>query len=130
MFIGTSHTLIIAAALAIAASAAAELVAVEDNEIRTVFVGHEAHPPKPWPVSFGPYEFRADGTYFRQQDLASFHGRYVIANGRICIGPSDGAPANECYKVLRDGSQYLLQDAAGRAGPFPVTLQPITEQNK
>jgi hypothetical protein len=129
MFARSRHILIVAAALVVAGSAAAEQVAVDDNEIRTAFVGHEAHPPKPWPVSFGPYEFRADGTYFRQQDLASFHGRYVIANGRICISPSDGA-GNECYKVLRDGSQYFMQDAAGQAAPFPVTLQPITETAK
>jgi hypothetical protein len=108
----------------------AKATPVEDKDIRTAFVGHEAHPPPPWPVSFGPYEFRADGTYFRQQDLASAMGRYVIANGRICIGAEEGAPANECYKVLRDGSQYFLQNAAGRGAPFPVTLHPITEPAK
>jgi hypothetical protein len=106
---------------------AANAVPVEDRDIRTAFVGHEAHPPQPWPVSFGPYEFRSDGTYFRQQDLASAMGRYVIADGRICIRPAEGAFADECYKVLRDGSQYFLQDAAGRGAPFPVTLHPISD---
>src|SRR5689334_921022 len=63
----------------------ADAVAVPDDEIRAAFVGHEAHPPEPWPVSVGPYEFRADGTYFRQQDLASSYGHYAIKDGRICI---------------------------------------------
>jgi hypothetical protein len=105
----------------------AKAIPVEDKDIRAAFVGHEAHPPQPWPVSFGPYEFRSDGTYFRQQDLASAMGRYVIADGRICIRPAEGAFADECYKVLRDGSQYFLQDAAGRGAPFPVTLHPISD---
>ena len=130
MPVGTFHMRIAAACVAalIAAtegSAAMAQSPVSDDDIRAAFVGHEAHPPLPWPVSFGPYEFHSDGSYFRQQDLASAAGRYVIANGRICIGPGESDPKNECYKVLRDGSQYFLQYDDGRAQPFPVTLHPI-----
>jgi hypothetical protein len=114
----------------------ATAVAVEDKEIRTAFVGHEAHTPGGAAVGVGPYEFRSDGSYFRQQDLVSapVGRRYVIANGRICIGPGPGAPAgataNECYKVLRDGSQYFMQYTAGGIAPFAVTLHPIVEPAK
>jgi hypothetical protein len=103
---------------------AAEVV-VDDNEIRAAFVGREALPPQPWPVNFGPYEFHSDGTFFRQQDLASASGHYVIANGRICIERSERAPATECYRVFREGAQYFLQHDSGGAAPFPITLRPI-----
>jgi hypothetical protein len=100
---------------------------VSDDEIRAAFVGHEAHPPQPWPVSFGPYEFRADGTYFRQQDIASFYGRYVINDGQICISDAQGGPAPQCYKVLRNGSQYYLQYTGAPGAPFEITLHPIPQ---
>jgi hypothetical protein len=146
MLLGTFHiriaaTLVAALIAAMEGSAAMAQTPVSDDDIRAAFVGHEAHPPLPWPVSFGPYEFHSDGSYFRQQDLASAAGRYLIANGRICIGLGDTDPKAEpdpkadpskkpdpnkqCYKVLRDGSQYFLQYDDGRAQPFPVTLHPI-----
>jgi hypothetical protein len=100
---------------------------VSDDEIRAAFVGHEAHPPQPWPVSFGPYEFRADGSYFRQQDLASSYGHYAIKDGLICISDAPDGPANQCYKVLRNGTQYYLQYTGATGAPFEITLHPIPQ---
>ncbi len=74
-----------------------------------MFVGKAACPPEPWPVGFGPYEFRADGAFFRKQDLASLFGRYAIADGRICVTLSGPAPPNFCLQVLKDKAQYLFR---------------------
>jgi hypothetical protein len=109
---------------------------VQDDEIRTTFVGKAACPPKPWPVSFGPYEFRADGVFFRAQDLAPWSGRYTVASGQICISPSsaqaDAGTDSLCFDVLKDETQYFLRTKATpapNASPvvFPVTPCPLPD---
>jgi hypothetical protein len=109
--------------------AVANVIPLEDQDIRAAFVGHWA--AGGWTsAGQGPHEFRSDGTYFRQghNDLNS-GGRYVIAGGRICIELTRGLPRNACYEVLRARSQYFLQDVAG--GPTVlVTLGPISEPAK
>jgi hypothetical protein len=94
---------------------------VDDSEIRATFVGKAACPPKPWPVSFGPFEFRADGVFVRVQDIASLYGRYAIADGRICASFSGPSPPNFCFEVLKDGAQYLFRDVSP---PVPDTPRP------
>src|SRR5437762_4907816 len=102
----------------LAASASAQSP-VADNEIRDVFVGKAACPPEPWPVGFGPYEFRADGVFIRKQDLASLFGRYAIADGRICATFSGPAPPNLRLQVLHDKAHYLFR-YAGAPAPDPL----------
>ncbi len=99
---------------------------VADAEIRAHFVGRAAVPAAPLPVGFGAYEFRADGSFHRQQDIASLFGRYVVADGKICIEPAAGDPHGErfCLVVLREGDQYFLRvEPDGTA--FAVTLRPL-----
>src|SRR5258708_8740467 len=85
MLVGTFHVRIAAALIAalIAATAGSAAMAqtpVSDDDVRTAFVGHEAHPPLPWPVTFGPYEFPFVGNYFPQPDLTSDACPLAISN--------------------------------------------------
>jgi hypothetical protein len=103
---------------------------IGDEEIRSAFVGKAACPPQPWPVGFGPFEFRADGAFVRIQDTGSLYGRYTIADGRICVTLSDSSAPSFCLDVLKDGTQYFLRDLspplpATPPGPFPVTPCPL-----
>jgi hypothetical protein len=97
-----------------------------DDEIRAAFAGKAACPPEPWPVGTGPFEFRADGEYFRAQDLASAHGRYTIANGKICVTLTGTEQPGFCLAVLKDRERYVFRfdetpAAASRHDPMPVT---------
>jgi len=88
-------------------------------------VGKAACPPKPWPVGFGPFEFRDDGAFVRIQDIASLYGRYGIADGRICVTFSGPLPPNFCFDVLKEGTQYFFgynspPPPATPSSPFPV----------
>jgi hypothetical protein len=94
---------------------------VPDDEIRAMFAGKAACPPLPWPVSFGPHEFRADGTYYRMQDLASAYGRYTIAKGKICISFSGPNPPDFCLIVTKNDGHYFFQYDSPR---FPANQQP------
>jgi hypothetical protein len=116
----TIGIILIAAATLLAAPAAAQSP-ITDDEIRAAFVGKAACPPKPWPVSFGPFELRADGVFVRVQDIASLYGRYTIADGRICATFSGPSPPNLCFEVLKDGGQYLFRDVSA---PVPDTPRP------
>jgi hypothetical protein len=103
-------TLLLAAGFAAAGIADARAqTAVGADEIRSTFVGKAACPPKPWGVSFGPYEFRADGHFFRQQDRASLTGYYSIADGKICIRFTDTVPVKFCLHVLKQDNQYFFR---------------------
>jgi hypothetical protein len=100
-----------------------------DDDIRATFVGKAACPPQPWPVGVGPHEFRADGTYARSRDLATAHGRYTIADGRICITLADSSKPDFCLAVLKDGPGYTfrLDDAPPRASTHsPVPVEPCS----
>jgi len=115
---------ILAVSVLLLTGAASAPTPVQDDEIRATFVGKAACPPKPWPVSFGPYEFRADGVFFRAQDLAPWSGRYTIAKGQICITPA-GAQANAgnenlCFEVLKDETQYFLRAKAPAPASTPA----------
>ncbi len=97
-----------------------------DDDIRAAFVGKAACPPEPWPVGLGPFEFRIGGEYFRAQDIASAHGRYTIANGKICVTLVGSDQPNFCLAVLKDGERYLFRldeapTVASRRDPMPVT---------
>lgn len=101
-------------------------VLVGDDDIRAAFAGKAACPPEPWPVGFGPFEFRADGAYFRAQDIASAHGRYVIAGGKICVTLAGSEQPNFCLAVLKDPGGYFFRlddpaNAASRHPPVRVT---------
>jgi hypothetical protein len=113
--------ILIAAAATLLATPASAQSPVADNEIRATFVGKAACPPKPWPVSFGPFEFRADGVFVRIQDIASLYGRYAIADGRICATFSGPSPPNVCFEVLKEGTQYFFRDVSP---PAPDTPRP------
>ena len=99
---------------------------VDDQDIRTAFVGRAACPPKPWPVSFGPYEFRPDGTYFRMQDIASLHGRYTVAGGRICVSFTGPSPPDFCLEVLKTDAQYFFRYHGSPAPASPLPAYPVT----
>ena len=108
----------------------APAVAVKDEDIRAAFAGKAACPPQPWAVSTGPWEFRTNGEYFRAQDLASAHGRYVIQDGKICVTLAGSDKADFCLAVLKREDEYLfrLDDsaaAASRRPPVPVTPCPL-----
>jgi len=127
---------ILATSVMLLTDAASAPSQVQDDEIRATFVGKAACPPKPWPVSFGPYEFRADGVFFRAQDVAPWSGRYTIAGGQICIGPASGradaGTESLCFDVLKDETQYFLRAKAAPAPDassvvFPVTPCPLPD---
>ena len=99
---------------------------VGDDEIRAAFVGNAACPAKPWPVSFGPFEFRADGVFVRRQDIASLYGRYAIADGRICVTFTGPAPPDFCLEVLKDGAQHFFRDNSRKLPDTPGPLFPVT----
>ncbi len=125
--------LLIAGVTALLSAPACAQSPVPDGEIREVFVGKAACPPKPWPVGFGPYEFRADGVFFRQQDLASLSGRYAISGGRICVTFSGPAPPDFCLDVLKDKTQYFFRHNGAPVpdappAPFPVTPCPLPDE--
>lgn len=107
-------------------------VPASDEEIRAAFAGKAACPPEPWPVSFGPWEFHAEGDYKRAQDVASAFGRYTIADGKICVTLSGSDKADFCLAVLKRGDGYLfrLDDSAAvasRRDPVPVTPCPLPQ---
>jgi hypothetical protein len=77
-------------------------------------------------VSFGPYEFKADGTYHRQQDIASAIGRYTIANGRICMTFEGPWPSNFCLEVLKTGDHYVFRHHSSATGATALPDQPVT----
>jgi hypothetical protein len=133
---------ILATSVLLLTGAAGGPAPVQDDEIRATFVGKAACPEKPWPVSFGPYEFRPDGAFFRAQDLAPWSGRYTVAGGQICITPASARPdagsENVCFEVLKDETQYFLRPKVGPASSaaptanaspvqFPVTPCPLPE---
>ncbi len=127
-----SLPILVAGATALLAAPALAQSPVPDGEIRDVFFGKAACPPEPWPVGFGPYEFRADGVFFRKQDLASLFGRYAIADGRICVTFSGPAPPNFCLQVLKDKAQYLFRYEGAPVPdplpqPHPVTPCPLPD---
>jgi hypothetical protein len=98
---------------------------VPDAEIRAHFVG-QAAVPDALPVGYGAYEFRADGSFHRQQDIVSLFGRYVVTDGKICVEPAASDPHGErfCLAVLRHGDQYFLR-AEPDGAAFAVTLHPL-----
>ena len=111
---------------ALLASASEAQTQVAESEIRATFVGKAACPPEPWPVGFGPYEFRADGVFVRVQDIASLWGRYVVSHGRICVTFSGPSPPDFCLAVLKDKLQYFFRrEGSGMPRtsslPYPVT---------
>jgi hypothetical protein len=112
--------------------AGAAATPVGDDEIRAVFVGKAACPPKPWPVGFGPYEFHADGEFVREQDFAPLLGRYTVSKGRICVSFAGGSPPDLCFAVVKEGSEYFFRDdtpplPATPRLPFPVTPCPLPQ---
>jgi hypothetical protein len=118
--------ILIAGLSGLLAAASAAQASVGDSEIRATFVGKAACPPEPWPVGFGPYEFRSDGVFVRMQDLASLFGRYAISDGRICVTFSGPSPPDFCLEVLKDKTQYFFRYQGSPApspssAPYPVT---------
>jgi hypothetical protein len=98
-----------------------------DDDIRAAFAGKAACPPQPWAVGVGPFEFRPDGAYFRAQDLASAHGRYAIAGGKICVTLTGSDKPDFCLAVLKDAGGYafrLDESAALASGHTPVRVVP------
>lgn len=105
---------------------AAPLIA-DDDDIRAAFAGKAACPPEPWPVGVGPFEFHPDGTFFRAQDIASAHGRYAIAGGKICVTLTGSDKPDFCLAVLRDAGGYSFrqdESAALASGHTAVRVIP------
>ena len=122
-----SRVLPLLAAAAVAADTPASPRPVGDDDIRAVFAGRAACPPQPWPVGVGPHEFLSDGTYRRRRDLASAHGRYAIADGRICVTLADSPRADFCLAVLGAGDRYLFRlddDPPAASTHAPVAVEP------
>jgi hypothetical protein len=114
-------------------SSAGTAALATDDDIRATFVGRAACPPEPWPVSFGPFEFRPDGSYFRAQDIVSAHGRYVVSGGKICVTIETLSLADFCLAVIKSGGTYAFRiesSAAGAPvlGPLPVTPCPLPQR--
>ena len=103
---------------------------LNNEDIQAVFAGKAACPPGEAPVGVGPWEFHADGDYMRQQDLASAHGRYAVANGKICVTLVDSDKVDFCLAVLKRGDGYLFrldesESVASRRDPVAVTPCPL-----
>jgi hypothetical protein len=101
-----------------------------DSDIRAAFVGKAACEPKPWAVGLGPHEFHGDGTYRRPRDIATAHGRYVVADGRICITLAESERPDFCFAVLVAGGRYLFRlddapPAMSTHAPVPVEACPL-----
>jgi hypothetical protein len=94
-----------------------------DDDIRATFVGRAACPPQPWPVGVGPHEFLADGRYRRARDVASAHGRYTIADGRICVTLAESERPDFCLAVFASGGRFLfrLDDTPPAVSPYGAT---------
>jgi hypothetical protein len=112
------------AAAVVAADTPATPRRLADDDIRAAFVGKAACPPQPWPVGVGPHEFSADGRYRRARDIAAAHGRYTIADGRICVTLAESEKPDFCLAVFASGPRFLfrLDDAPPAESPFPATV--------
>lgn len=96
---------------------------LSDDDIRATFVGKAACPPRPWPVGVGPHEFFADGRYRRARDVASAHGRYTVADGRICVILAESERPDFCLAVLASAGRFLfrLDDTPPDISPHGAT---------
>lgn len=120
----------IVAAAVVSADTPAGLRPATDDDIRAAFVGRAACEPQPWGVGLGPHEFHADGAYRRARDVANAHGRYTVADGRICITLTESEQPDFCFAVLVSGGRYLFRlddapPAASAHAPVPVEACPL-----
>jgi hypothetical protein len=110
----------------------ASLSLAGDDDIRAAFLGKAACSPQPWPVGVGPHEFRADGAYVRQRDIASAHGRYTVGEGRICVTLAGSDRPDFCLAVLKNTGGYLFRlddqpPATSAHAPVAVTPCPLPD---
>jgi hypothetical protein len=117
-------------AAAIAADTPAGLRPAGDDDIRAAFAGKAACEPQPSGIGLGPHEFHADGVYRRARDLASAHGRYAVADSRICVTLMESEQPDFCFAVLVSGGRYLFRlddqpPAQSNHAPVPVEPCPL-----
>ncbi|NGM48236.1 M48 family metallopeptidase [Caulobacter sp. 602-2] len=94
--------------------------AVSDAAARAAFIGRVVVFPN-MPVGMDGIALRADGSWFERHDFGWSKGRYVVADGNLCLDDERGA--RRCYAIARTETEWTL--ALKGAAPVPVKLEAI-----